>query len=67
MKSGILPSEILSVIPSLNENIIMGHDSIHKVSNVLLENIKVNGKLWKNMSDANLLTDENTTEGIIIK
>lgn len=45
----------------------MGHDSIHKVSNVLLENIKVNGKLWKNMSDANLLTDENTTEGIIIK
>lgn len=48
-------------------NIIMGHDSIHKVSNVLLENIKVNGKLWKNMSDANLLTDENTTEGIIIK
>lgn len=48
-------------------NVIMGHDTLHKVKNVILENIKVDGKLWTNIDDANILTNENTTENIMVK
>lgn len=48
-------------------NIIMGHDSLHPVRNIILENIKVNGKVWKSLTDVNLITNPQSTKGIIIK
>lgn len=48
-------------------NIIMGHDSLHLVRNIILENIKVNGKVWKSLTDVDLITNPQSTKGIIIK
>ncbi|WP_288241867.1 glycosyl hydrolase family 28 protein [uncultured Bacteroides sp.] len=49
------------------KNIIMGHDTLHPVKNILLENIKVNGKVWASPADANLITNPKTTPGITVK
>ncbi len=47
-------------------DIIMGHDTLHQVRNVTLENVKVGGKEWHSLEDANLITDPETTTGIKI-
>lgn len=53
-------------IPKMR-NIIMGHDTLHKVKNVVFDNIKVGGEVWKDIKDANLITNRRTTEKLVIK
>jgi hypothetical protein len=48
-------------------NTIKGWDSNHRVSNVLFDNVKVNGRYITNAEDANFEIDPETTDNIRFK
>ena len=48
-------------------DIVMGHDERHQVSNVIFENITVDGKRWRSIDDTNFITDPRTTKNLIVR